>query len=100
MITSLDVRSDAVPDPLLLRPRPPTKPQPPKPQTKPAHWLLDVSPKRRLSLHMLQANLKSSKPPEKKRSRLWPILAWSYLVLPLFAVSAVAALQILRRFVP
>ncbi len=103
-IASLDIRRGAPVDPLLARP--PVKPmawfvnQPPKPQTKPAAWLLDVVPKRRLSLHLLQANIKSSKPPEKKRSRLWPILAWFYLVMPGFAVSAGASLKILRWLVP
>lgn len=106
-IVSLDIRPGARPDPLLVPPRPPVEPtarfvvQQPKPTTKPAVWLLGIPPGRRLALHLLDANLKSSKPREKRRrSRLWPILAWSYLAMPLFAVSAIAALKILRWGVP
>jgi hypothetical protein len=45
MIRSLDVRRGAPPDPLL---------DDPKAKAKPAAWLLDIAPQRRVSLHMLQ----------------------------------------------
>jgi hypothetical protein len=86
-IRSLDIRPSVRPDPLLLRQKIPAKP---------AVWLLDIAPERRLALHMLDAGAKSSRPkPPKRRYRLLHYLGWACLVPSAAALAMIAALKIL-----
>jgi hypothetical protein len=91
MIRSLDIRQGASVDQLLVTP-----PKPPKIPAKPAVWLLDIAPKRRVSLHMFQAMSGLPRPP-KRRWRLWHYLALSWLLPSIAALSVIAALAILRK---
>jgi hypothetical protein len=86
MIRSLDIGPRERSDPLLAASKP-------KVIAPPATWLLDVPPKRRLSLHIAMTTLARPKP----RRGWWRYVALAYLAPSGFALAVIAALAILRR---
>ncbi len=86
MIESLDIYRN-MKNPLLAAARPKIIPPPPS-------WLIEVPPKRRVSLHIAAVTLPARKP---ARARWWPYVAWALRPPPAFALACVAAAVVLRR---
>jgi len=86
-IRSLDIRKNVPDDPALV----PAK-------SKPAVWLLDVPPERRLALHIAETTQLRQRPEKlRRRSKLWWWVAALYLLLPAAAVTVGVSLWMLRR---